>query len=93
MLASNSRTDQSWQETKLRLDSLRFEYTTIFEELMITDDQQRTIRLRARACACIAESLTMIRQYRASNPARNDSVTLTHQRHQRHAARTLPTVR
>jgi len=54
--------DQSWHETKLRLDSIRHEYRVIRQELKVTNDSQRAVRLLAWASACVADYQETVRQ-------------------------------
>jgi hypothetical protein len=61
------RMDPSWQQTKLRLDSIRHEYRVICQELKRTNESQRAIRLCAWASACIDDYLATMRQCRAAN--------------------------
>ena len=69
MLAGSSRMDQSWLETRFWLDSLRFEYTTISNELARTTDRQRSRLLRARASACVDDYLATLRQHETAKQA------------------------
>jgi hypothetical protein len=58
--------DQSWPETKLLLASIHQEYIVICQELKITTDSQRAIRLRALAIACLTDYREVTRQYHAA---------------------------
>jgi hypothetical protein len=58
--------NQSWHEMNQLLTSIHQEYRVISQELARTTDSQRAIQLRALACACVADYLEAMQQYRVA---------------------------
>jgi hypothetical protein len=61
--------NRTWAETQMQLDMLRYEHTTICQELYTTVDPEHAKYLAAMASACVLEYIAVLRQHREAYTA------------------------